>query len=123
MPTSLHPAVLNCWTAYRQAYAIERGKGVTHRQADEVGAMAYRDVIPCICDRASLRDFITCVAHGMVIRVIPNDDGGKLLYAAQVAAGFLSQEQKMEQKSEQKTVQPAQAPAQQPFVSPTTAAA
>lgn len=123
MPTSLHPAVLSCWTAYEQAYAVERGKGLSPDTAFQYGAMAYRSAIPSICDRTSLQEFVACVTHGMVIRVIPNDDGGKLLYAAQVAAGFLRQEQKMEQKSEQKTVQPAQAKAQQPLAPPMTVAA
>lgn len=88
---SLTPAVLHCWTAYKQTYAIESGKGATHADAYEQGTTAYRDAIPCISDPESLREFITCVAHGMVLKVIPNEDGGKLLYAANVAAGMFRQ--------------------------------
>jgi len=88
----LSPAVLNCWTAYQQVYATERGKGTDDDQAYESGKMAYRQAMPCFSDRASIRDFIACVTHGMVLRLIPNEDGTKLLYAANIAAGSFRRE-------------------------------
>jgi hypothetical protein len=33
----------------------------------------------------SIREFIACIAHAMLINAIDNDDASKLLYAAQVA--------------------------------------
>jgi len=110
----LSPAVLNCWTAYEQIYAIERGEGASDKNAEEPAITAYRDAIPCLTDQESIRDFIACVTHGMVLQLITTNEGTKLLYAAQVAAGFISQKQKLEQKSERKTVQPVQSETQQP---------
>jgi hypothetical protein len=102
MSTSLSPAVLHCWTAYQQSFAIERGKGASELDAYEDGKMAYRQAMPCLSDQASIRDFVACVTHGMVLHLIPNEDGGKLLYAANIAAGFLRQDLKTDQKIEQK---------------------
>jgi hypothetical protein len=90
----LSPAVLNCWTAYEQIYAIERGEGASDDRAHEEGKMAYRQAMPCLADQASIRDFIACVTHGMVLRLIANEDGTKLIYAANVAAGFFHREAK-----------------------------
>ena len=98
MSTALSPAVLHCWTAYEQTYALERGKGASIEDSYENGKMAYRQAMPCLSDQASIRDFVACVTHGMVLRLIPNQDGGKLLYAANVAAGFLRNDLKMDEK-------------------------
>jgi hypothetical protein len=114
--SSLSPAVLHCWTAYQQTFAIERGKGVAEPAAFAAGKMAYRQAMPCLSDQNSIRDFVACVTHGMVLTIIPNDDGGKLLYAANVAAGFLRQEQKLAQTMAQKiTQQSSQNGAQTPI--------
>ena len=86
---ALHPAVLVCWTAYELTYAEQRGKGAHDDDAFEDAKMAYRQAMPCLSDSDSIADFIACVAHGMVLHLIPNDDAGRLLYAANVAAGAL----------------------------------
>jgi hypothetical protein len=41
--------------------------------------------MPPLSTRASCRDFIACVAQGILLGAISEKDGGKLLYAAQVA--------------------------------------
>jgi hypothetical protein len=41
--------------------------------------------MPPLLGAENIRDFIACVAHGMLIGVIENKDATKLLYAAQVA--------------------------------------
>ena len=41
--------------------------------------------MPPLLGAENIRDFIACVAHGMLIGTIENKDATKLLYAAQVA--------------------------------------
>lgn len=41
--------------------------------------------MPPLSTRDSCRDFIACIAQGMLLGAIPEKEGGKLLYAAQVA--------------------------------------
>ena len=121
---SLAPSVLDCCTAYHRTFAIERGKGARDADAHEEAKMAYRQAMPCLYDQTSIRDFIACVTHGMVLHLISNDDGGKLLYAANVTAGFLRQEQETARKMEKKMArQSSQNAAQTSVVSLPAAAA
>ena len=53
--------------------------------------------MPDLSGYQDIRDFIACVAHGMLIGAIDAIEGPKLLYAAQVASGVLRHEPK-EQK-------------------------
>jgi hypothetical protein len=55
--------------------------------------------MPQLSGRESIRDFIACTAHGILIGAIPPQQSGQLLYAAQVALGSLQREPKP-QKSE-----------------------
>jgi hypothetical protein len=41
--------------------------------------------MPQLSGQESIRDFIACVAYGMLIKTIAGPDGARLLYAAQVA--------------------------------------
>jgi hypothetical protein len=45
--------------------------------------------MPSLSGPDNIRDFIACVAHGMLIGAIRDTDGARLLYAAQVARGAL----------------------------------
>jgi hypothetical protein len=47
--------------------------------------MAFRKAIPQLSGQENIRDFIACVAYGMLIKAIPGAEGARLLYAAQVA--------------------------------------
>ncbi|HEX3894242.1 MAG TPA: hypothetical protein VHW46_16830 [Terracidiphilus sp.] len=47
---------------------------------------AYREAMPPLVYEANIRDFIACVAHGILIDVLSLEESSKLLYAAQVAA-------------------------------------
>ena len=40
--------------------------------------------MPSLSGFVSARDFVACVAHGLVIGAIPADQATKLLYASQV---------------------------------------
>jgi hypothetical protein len=52
-------------------------------------SIAYRRAMPSLSGPDNIRDFIACVAHGMLIGAIRDTDGARLLYAAQVARGAL----------------------------------
>jgi hypothetical protein len=41
--------------------------------------------MPSLSGFDSARDFVACVAHGLLIGAIPDEQATKLLYAAQVA--------------------------------------
>jgi hypothetical protein len=55
---------------------------------------AYRKAMPQISGHESIRDFIACTAHGILLGAITPQQSGSLLYAAQVALGSLNREQK-----------------------------
>jgi hypothetical protein len=46
---------------------------------------AFAQAIPPLSGAGNIRDFIACVAYGMLVNYIFDSDGAKLLYAAQVA--------------------------------------
>lgn len=84
-PSFANPAVARCCKAWKETFheSIEGG----NPDAFAVGhaAEAFRATMPPLSTRDSCRDFIACVAHGMLLGAISEKDGGKLLYAAQVA--------------------------------------
>ncbi len=47
---------------------------------------AYRKAMPPLTGAGNIRDFIACVAHGMLMDVFQPAESTKLLYAAQLAA-------------------------------------
>ena len=82
LPESL--AVAYCCQAYNDAIkaAMERGeRGFTK------AGKAYRYAMPTLSNPENIRDFVACVAHGMLIEIINVKEGTKFLYAAQVAGG------------------------------------
>ena len=84
-PVSAKPAIARCCDAYTRAYeaARDRGKGDVFASLD--AEKAFRNAMPPLSGYENIRDFIACVAHGMLIDAIAGPDGARLLYAAQVA--------------------------------------
>lgn len=82
-------AVASCCRAWDQAkkQAQADGKGTVFSNLD--AAQAYRLAMPFLEGAAPIRDFIACVARGMLLGAIAGADGARLLYAAQVARGSL----------------------------------
>ena len=68
----------------RTVFAKERNVINASRAASE----AFRLATPPLVGAENIRDFIACVAHGILIGVIGGNDGARLLYAGQVAAGI-----------------------------------
>ena len=80
-----NPAIARCMNAWACAYKLEKAKQNDHYEAVRKGNKGYCKAIPRLSGYENIRDFIACVAHGMLIGAIDGDDGTKLLYAAQVA--------------------------------------
>jgi hypothetical protein len=89
-PASANHAVARCTQAYADAMqsAIDRRR---HQyDAGKEAGNAYRQAMPPLSGHENIRDFIACVAQGMLIEVISGSDGARLLYAAQVAHSALN---------------------------------
>jgi hypothetical protein len=84
---SANPAVAHCCQAYNDAMQAARAKGESQYGSTQAGERAYRNAIPPLSGADNIRDFIACVAHGMLLDAIKGSDGARLLYAAQIAYG------------------------------------
>ena len=82
-----------CFRAY--AVQFESATDAQHKPAycREYAAAAYRLAMPLMRDRQSIRDYISCVAQGVELRVWHGTEANQLLYAAQVALAALKEEQ------------------------------
>jgi hypothetical protein len=80
-----NPAVARCSDAYESALkeAGEHGKDSVFAELD--AEKAFRKALPPLSGLQNIRDFIACVAYGMLLGAISGTDGARLLYAAQVA--------------------------------------
>ena len=81
-----NPAVAHCCAASARACKAALATGKTKFSSDLDAERAYRHAMPPLSGYENIRDFIACVAHGMLIGAIQGTDGARLLYAAQVAA-------------------------------------
>jgi hypothetical protein len=111
-------ALKRCRDAWQRAYdavyaeSIDGGEDQEDsiEQANQAASMAYCSALPVLFDQDGIRNFISCVAHGVLIRAIDEDVSGRLLYAAQVAITALPRQPKGSQTSK-KTAHPSPSPA------------
>ena len=96
-PPARNPAVLRCCAARERSLSESRAKGRDKYDTRQLAHDAYCEAMPDLSGYQNIRDFIACVAYGMVIDVISPIEAPKFLYAAQVATGALRHEPK-EQK-------------------------
>ena len=84
-PAHSNPAVARCCAPWDQVYqqARAQGKGDTFAAMD--AGQIYRRNLPALDSLEAVRDFIACVAQGMLLGAIAGADGTRLIYAAQVA--------------------------------------
>jgi len=54
-------------------------------EAEKAASKAYCSALPVLFDHDGIRNFISCVSHGVLIKAIDEEVSGRLLYAAQVA--------------------------------------
>ena len=99
-------AVARCTAARNKARSDAFARSQPRYTADEAGANAFRNAMPPLLGTVNIREFIACVAHGMLIGVIENKDATKLLYAAQVA--FSAQERTEPKRAPQSAAKTAE---------------
>jgi hypothetical protein len=80
-----NPAIAHCMSAWSCAYKIAEKTGRSDFYISNESGIAYRHAMPPLTGEENIRDFIACVAQGMLIGAISGPDGARLLYAAQVA--------------------------------------
>ena len=93
-PALANPAIARCAKAWEKAHRAELEHSGSATDAAGKAGQAYRAALPPLTSRDNCRDFIACVAHGILLGAIPESSAGKLLYAAQVALGAVSAEEK-----------------------------
>lgn len=97
-PKQSRAAIKHCCAAWQRAFdAYLQGtssSGVDMLFAAHKAGPAYCKAMPPLADYESIRDFIACAAHGILIKAIPQASANQLLYAAQVALAALHYEPK-----------------------------
>ncbi len=88
-PAATNPAVARCCAAYALTLKAAPNQGKGGWAAELRARKAYRSALPPLSGADNIRDFIACVAHGMLIEAIDGSGGARLLYAAQVAHGAI----------------------------------
>jgi hypothetical protein len=98
-PDVANQAILRCcqvWTdTYESQLAGGRGTLSSAVRANE----AFRTAMPPLDSPRHIRDFIACVAYGLMVHSIGEKDGTHLLYAAQIATSHLKNASKRNPKS------------------------
>jgi hypothetical protein len=97
-PKQARAAIKRCCAAWQRAYDAYLG-GKPGDNTDKIIAAhragpAYCNAMPPLAGYESIRDFIACAAHGILIEAIPQNRANQLLYAAQVALSSLHYEPK-----------------------------
>jgi len=80
-----NPAIVRCCLAHNGALQAANANKESDYAAEKSAKRAYRSAMPPLSGRQNIRDFIACIAHGMLMGVIRESEGTKLLYAAQIA--------------------------------------
>jgi hypothetical protein len=78
-------AVTRCCEAWDRVYRTQLQKGEMDFLAAKVAAKAFRNSMPPLIGRENIRDFIACVAQGVLLEAIEVQQSNRLLYAAQIA--------------------------------------
>lgn len=78
-------AVIRCCGAAHRAFLAAVAEGKPNCAAESEGTEAYRRAMPPLDSDENIRNFISCVAHAMLIRIIDPAEAPRLLYAAQCA--------------------------------------
>ncbi len=84
-PFSENAAVARCYAAGVRARSAALASGMSTLAANRAANDAYRAAMPPLSGAGNIRDFIACVAHGMLLEAISSSNGASLLGAAQVA--------------------------------------
>lgn len=87
--TASNSAIARCADAYQQARkaALARNKG--RLSAHEAGVEAYKRAFPPLRGSENIRDFVACVARGILLGIFDDRVASRLLAAARTAQSFL----------------------------------
>jgi len=77
--------VIRCCGAAHRAYLAAVADGKPNETVQSEATEAYRRAMPPLDSDDNIRNFISCVAHAMLIRIIDPAEAPRLLYAAQCA--------------------------------------
>jgi hypothetical protein len=87
-PSNPKAALRRCCAAWQRSFDayMKQGKGdnIDKLFAAKDAGEAYCNAMPMLAGHEGVRDFLACVAHGILIGAIPREKSGQLLYAAQV---------------------------------------
>lgn len=78
-------AVERCSRAFKSAYDAEFARGRNRYDAHDAGEKALRDAMPPLTTRQNIRDFVACVAQGVLLNAIEDKQASRLLTAANIA--------------------------------------
>ncbi|HVC46928.1 MAG TPA: hypothetical protein VND90_06745 [Terracidiphilus sp.] len=84
-PAPANPAVDHCLHVFNSVFRTELARGVPDYIAAKKAGIAFRSALPPLDGHHNIRNFIACVAHGILLGAIEDRQSSKLLYAAQVA--------------------------------------
>lgn len=84
-PDFCSPAITRCCNAWKTVYAAERARGTPGVSCYLRANEAYRYAMPPLTSAKNIRDYIACVAHGMMARTIDMIVAPRLIAIAQVA--------------------------------------
>ena len=82
-------AVVRCCRAVEEVYQEVLKETGNDMKAQLLSRDAYAAAMPTLSSPESVRDFIACVAHGLLFGLLQETKAARLLYAAQVASGAL----------------------------------
>ena len=80
-----NPAVARCCHAWQAAYDHAVEYDAPEYKVREAARDAFRNAMPPLVGRQNIRDFIACVACGLLRGLILDMEVPRLLYAAQIA--------------------------------------
>lgn len=80
-----NPAIARCAHAWSSTYRVKIAIGESDLGASFEAGAAFRKAMPALTSADNIRDFVACVASGLLIDAISSDNAARLLYAAQVA--------------------------------------
>jgi hypothetical protein len=66
-PIPENPAIARYYSEWQRVYKKEKAKGQHWVLAVNSAGQAYRSVMPPLTGKENIRDFVACVAHGMLI--------------------------------------------------------
>jgi len=92
-PAASNAAIASCCNAFLRSYRVVRAKG-SESDAKHAAIASYCAALPPLAGADNIRDFIACVAYGLLLQIIEETRGARLLYAAQVARTAAAQSPK-----------------------------